>query len=194
MKAQARETMRQVLAEMTAEEKQLESARLCEMLVQLIEEKEREARVGASAVMWPQLKVGTFSALLREPDLRALHDALPDVDWYYPLCRDEDQMSYYLVHDVDELERGSFGIMEPNAERHERVAAGQLDVILCPGFAFGRDGSRLGKGGGYYDRYLMGRAVHCELIGVGFACQVYDTVPVEKHDVRMNRVLEIPSS
>jgi 5-formyltetrahydrofolate cyclo-ligase len=63
------------------------------------------------------------------------------------------------------------------------IEAAQLDVVLLPGVAFGRDGSRLGQGGGWYDRALQGsRAVR---IGVGFELQVTEALPVEEHDLKM---------
>ncbi len=63
----------------------------------------------------------------------------------------------------------------------EEVDAEDLAVVLLPGLAFGRDGSRLGQGGGWFDRALEdSRAV---LVGVAFNCQIVDALPVEEHDV-----------
>ena len=60
----------------------------------------------------------------------------------------------------------------------------EIDVVLLPGLAFGRDGSRLGQGGGWFDRALQNsRAI---LVGVGFGCQIVDTLPTEAHDVAVS--------
>lgn len=61
------------------------------------------------------------------------------------------------------------------------VRVEEIDLALLPGLAFGRDGSRLGQGGAWFDRVLSdSRAV---LVGVGFGCQIVDALPVEAHDV-----------
>jgi 5-formyltetrahydrofolate cyclo-ligase len=64
-----------------------------------------------------------------------------------------------------------------------------LDVVIVPGLAFAPDGHRLGQGGGWYDRFLTGVGEHCETIGVGFSEQVLDRLPVEAHDVVLDRVV-----
>lgn len=63
------------------------------------------------------------------------------------------------------------------------------DVIVVPGLAFTADGRRLGQGGGWYDRFLPGRRADCVTIGVCFAPQLVDDVPVDQHDVVLDLVL-----
>jgi 5-formyltetrahydrofolate cyclo-ligase len=64
-----------------------------------------------------------------------------------------------------------------------------LDVVVVPGLAFTASGERLGQGGGWYDRFLAGVRDDCVTIGVAFAEQVVDELPVELHDVRLTRVV-----
>jgi 5-formyltetrahydrofolate cyclo-ligase len=64
-----------------------------------------------------------------------------------------------------------------------------LDVVIVPGLAFTRAGDRLGQGGGWYDRFLGEVRDGCTTIGVGFAVQVVDELPVEEHDVRLGVVV-----
>jgi 5-formyltetrahydrofolate cyclo-ligase len=64
-----------------------------------------------------------------------------------------------------------------------------VDVVLVPGLAFTADGHRLGQGGGWYDRFLARVGPHCSTIGVGFAVQLVDTMPIEAHDVVLDRVV-----
>lgn len=61
------------------------------------------------------------------------------------------------------------------------VPAEEIEVALLPGVAFGRDGSRLGQGGGWFDRALAGS--QAIVAGVAFSCQVTDALPREEHDV-----------
>lgn len=63
------------------------------------------------------------------------------------------------------------------------------DVIIVPGTAFTTDGRRLGQGGGWYDRFLAGRRTDAVTIGIGFAPQVIDFVPVGRHDVVLDCVV-----
>jgi len=60
-------------------------------------------------------------------------------------------------------------------------------AILIPGRAFDKSGNRLGRGGGYYDRIL--RDVKCLKIGVAFNCQLFDSIPVEPHDQKVDIII-----
>lgn len=62
------------------------------------------------------------------------------------------------------------------------------DVIVVPGLAFTRDGRRLGQGGGWYDRFLAARRTDALVIGVCFAEQLRDDLPVAGHDVSVDVV------
>ena len=64
-----------------------------------------------------------------------------------------------------------------------------VDLILVPGLAFTRDGARLGRGGGYYDRLLANCPPRTRRIGVCFAAQIVATLPVEAHDQCVERVI-----
>jgi 5-formyltetrahydrofolate cyclo-ligase len=77
------------------------------------------------------------------------------------------------------LAPGAFGILEPDgrAERLDR-----LDAVIVPGVAFTRDGRRLGRGGGVYDRVLAGLRPDAITIGVCAAPFLVDQVPVAPHD------------
>lgn len=70
-----------------------------------------------------------------------------------------------------------------------RVEPASLDLVVVPGLAFAADGRRLGRGGGHYDRFLAATGAHCRWVGVGFAEQLVDDVPVARHDVRLHAVV-----
>lgn len=85
-----------------------------------------------------------------------------------------------------ELVSGRFGVREPSPSC-PAMPVETLDLIVLPGVAFSPDGSRLGRGKGYYDRLLaVSRAVTC---GVGFDEQLVPLVPVEPHDVKLHYVV-----
>ena len=145
-----------------------------------------------------------FSAVERLPEFRAARTvavfaALPDepatdevlARWASTrrvvLPRVEgDAMRFYACR-PDALVFGAFGILEPQGERP--CPAGAIDLVVCPGVAFTADGRRLGRGRGYYDRYLGDPAFRGFRVGVCYAHQLVDDLPVEPHDVRMDRVI-----
>lgn len=61
-----------------------------------------------------------------------------------------------------------------------------VDLILVPGLAFSKDRHRLGRGGGFFDRLLAGRAAKAFKLGVCFSSQLLDSIPTEPHDVVMD--------
>jgi 5-formyltetrahydrofolate cyclo-ligase len=87
----------------------------------------------------------------------------------------------------DKMHRGKVGIPEPTTPPFE----GDIDVIIVPAVAFDKEGNRLGRGGGYYDRFLKKQS-HATFIGVGYDFQLVDEVPVRKHDQKMHRII-LPS-
>lgn len=69
------------------------------------------------------------------------------------------------------------------------------DVVIVPGVAFTSEGDRLGQGGGWYDRFLRAVRADCLTVGVAFREQLVGELPVEPHDVRVDRVVtDRPSS
>jgi 5-formyltetrahydrofolate cyclo-ligase len=64
-----------------------------------------------------------------------------------------------------------------------------IDVVIVPGTAFTHAGGRLGQGGGWYDRFLAMVRPDCVTIGVAFAPQIVDELPLEPHDVAVDVVV-----
>ena len=69
------------------------------------------------------------------------------------------------------------------------VDASWPDVVIVPGIAFTLAGDRLGQGGGWYDRFLAEIRADCVTIGVCFAEQIVESLPVESHDVTIDHVV-----
>jgi 5-formyltetrahydrofolate cyclo-ligase len=85
------------------------------------------------------------------------------------------------------VKAGELGILEVPDGRP--VPAAELDVVLAPCQAVDRRGYRLGKGGGFYDRFLARADLRAAVIAVGFQEQVLDEVPVATHDRRVPMVV-----
>lgn len=101
-----------------------------------------------------------------------------------------ERMVFYRVTDpARELCMGQFGAREPFADDATRVRPEDAATILVPGLAFDETGGRLGRGGGFYDRFLATSASRARTLGVGFACQLVDRVPLEAHDIQLDAVV-----
>ena len=81
---------------------------------------------------------------------------------------------------------GDFNILEPQNEPYQ----GDFDLIIVPGVAFDRKGNRLGRGRGYYDRFLC-QHLDVKRIGICFDFQLVDEVPAEPFDIQMDEVLTL---
>ncbi len=116
------------------------------------------------------------------------------INTYIPYIVKNNRLNLFRLKGLDykkDLTKGCYGIFEPKARfkesgiNHESLS---LDLVIVPGLGFTRSGKRLGRGGGYYDRFL---SQHQEVkkIGVCFAEQIMDDLPIEDHDVRMDKVI-----
>lgn len=83
------------------------------------------------------------------------------------------------------LVTGAFGIQEPPSEAP--TAGTEFDLILVPGMAFDRRGGRLGRGKGYYDRFLEKTTGF--RVGICFDDRIVDKVPGESHDAGMDAIV-----
>lgn len=94
----------------------------------------------------------------------------------------------FFDYDAATVVRGAFGISEPGPLARECLPE-EIDLMLVPGRAFTQDGGRMGRGGGYYDRYLAQPGFRAVKVGVCFRHQLVDTLATEGHDVAMDRVV-----
>ncbi|MDP1989942.1 MAG: 5-formyltetrahydrofolate cyclo-ligase [Syntrophales bacterium] len=100
-----------------------------------------------------------------------------------PFCHVESrELTACRIDGFDELETGHYGIRAPKEGLLRPVDVGEIDAILVPAVAFDRRGYRIGYGGGYYDRFLP-RAPQAVKIGVAFASQIIEEIPVGRHDL-----------
>ena len=125
-------------------------------------------------------------------------DVLPDVlksdkAVVVPWCNDDGQLELFHLKDMDELETGMYGILEPRKELREltqnKFDIFDLDVIMVPGVAFDTRGARMGHGKGYYDKLLENAWPDTTLVALAFECQMFEEIPVASHDVFMNKII-----
>lgn len=96
-----------------------------------------------------------------------------------------DDLELRYFNRKDRLRAGMFGIGEPSEE--EPADENDIELAIIPGVAFDREGNRLGRGKGYYDRTLERLEKACR-IGVCFSFQILDSIPTEECDRRMDEV------
>lgn len=88
---------------------------------------------------------------------------------------------------ISSLKPGAFGISEPTGQVFSADRYGEIDLALIPGRAFTKDGRRLGRGRGYYDRLLP--SIHCPKTGICFPFQIVEDIPCEPHDIVLDEVI-----
>ncbi len=135
-------------------------------------------------VIQRHLVIGVFAPIQKEPK------------WFLRMDKDVEKLTAYPAYSKDGMifrlaERSKlvlnqdFGadIFGPNET--EKVVAPK--IIIVPGLGFMKDGTRLGRGKGFYDRYLEDKSVI--KIGVSFEMQILDCIPTDPHDVKMDFIV-----
>lgn len=83
------------------------------------------------------------------------------------------------------LYESGFGTLAPS----ELAPRAEPDIVIMPLLGFDKSGTRLGYGGGYYDRTLAGMKKKPKLIGLAFAAQELDRIPREAHDIPLDAIV-----
>jgi 5-formyltetrahydrofolate cyclo-ligase len=128
----------------------------------------------------PSVVVG-FLAMGDEIDMSPLVGALPDIR--FGLTRTAPG-SMLTVHTFDgPREQHPYGFEQPRSDAPV-IQSDEIDVVLVPGLAFSPDGRRLGRGAGYYDRFLA--TIEAIKIGLTTSDRLRPDIPLEPHDVTMD--------
>jgi 5-formyltetrahydrofolate cyclo-ligase len=137
--------------------------------------------------------VGVFVADDGEPDLsRFVHDVWSSqgetgslLQVALPVLSDDPNdfsMTYVAWTANDRLVPARFGIPVPATRQPI-----EPDLILAPFTGFDPAGNRIGRGGGFFDRFLA--STTARVVGVGFECQRFAAIPVEPHDVPLKTIV-----
>jgi 5-formyltetrahydrofolate cyclo-ligase len=128
-----------------------------------------------------KLIIGGFAPISKEP---VWYTELPG-DFKFAFPSYEERMLFRISTFLELEKRSDFGveILSPKKVATEVVP----DILLIPGLAFSLKGERLGRGKGFYDRYL--KDFSGTKVGLCFECQLEDLIPTETHDQKMNLII-----
>ena len=87
--------------------------------------------------------------------------------------------------DHDLVKGEGFGIPEPGGSVFDKPE--EIDLIVVPGVAFDRKNNRMGRGKGYYDKFLQSTKAY--KVGICFDFQLLEEVPTDEHDILMDSVI-----
>lgn len=104
-----------------------------------------------------------------------------------PVCARDRTMKPCPLLDKAKLKKGNYGVLEPAIKKFMTTQG--LDLVIVPGVAFDRGGNRLGRGRGYYDRFLGRLPKKALSIGLAFDFQILPSLPTTATDVHVNRVI-----
>ncbi|ATW25565.1 5-formyltetrahydrofolate cyclo-ligase [Candidatus Formimonas warabiya] len=88
----------------------------------------------------------------------------------------------------EDLQPGTWGILEPKPEKLRPVGPGGIDFVIVPGVAFDLSCNRLGYGVGYYDRFLPQLKENTPKIAVAFELQMVEALIPDQYDIPMDAV------
>jgi 5-formyltetrahydrofolate cyclo-ligase len=171
-KEQLRQKMREEAKRHSPEQRAAASRQICERVLAL------KPWANAASVL-------LFAPTASEPDISPLMNDGKQVS----LPAFNEKLGRYearLVQSENDWAPGRYGIPEP-ATSCPLTDLSTLELVLAPGVAFTLDGTRLGRGKGYYDRLLA--QVKAIKIGVCFDWQVLPRIPRDRHDVKMDHIV-----
>ena len=158
-----------------------------------------EVRTKVSRALWEAVEQ---LEAFRSAHTIALFSALPDEpDTTEALCRwsrekallvprVEGEVMHFYPYRPEQMLPGAFGIEEP--QQGEVADPRTIDLIIVPGVAFTSAGDRMGRGKGFYAKYLIHLRPDATKVGVCYAHQVVASLPTEPHDIRMDRLICAP--
>ena len=142
-------------------------------------------------------------ARVKEADVVMVYYSLPDEIYTHelvdelvrlgktvllPKMIDDRNIEARVYKGKEDLQQGhSFHILEPAGECFRAME--DIDTIVVPGMSFDKEGNRLGRGKGYYDRFLS-QLKHAYKIGVCFDFQCVKEVPTDENDIKMDEVID----
>ncbi len=156
------------------------------------EEKEKQAKMVFTRLKGlPQFRFAeTVMAFWSMDDEIPTHSFIEEISGskrvFLPVIKDDDIAIKPYISTEEMQPEMRFNIFEPTGDEVPNI---NPDLIIVPGLAFDANCNRLGRGKGYYDRFLSSIEVASGLVGICFNEQIVDRVPVDEHDYKVDSVI-----
>lgn len=135
-----------------------------------------------SAGLW-----GIFVPLPSEPPVDVFCRRPSSIRWCFPRTVEGGLEMRHTFFAQENFEFGPLGVWEPQVARSSLVERDQLKGVFVPGVGFDQQGRRLGRGGGYYDRFLQG--FKGRRIAVAYSCQMSrEKITTDHHDQTVDEI------
>lgn len=132
--------------------------------------------------------VALFAPLSSEPNIEPLLEMGGARLFCFPRALPEGQLHFHAVREPGQLIPVSGALREPVAEAYE-IPVEEIDLLVVPGLAFTREGLRLGRGGGYYDRFLAQPLLRAKKMAACFQTQLVEELPILDHDEKVDAIV-----
>ena len=148
-----------------------------------------------TALKWIEYRraraVALYSPVHNEVDTSAiLGDALKlGKKVFYPKLSMAGLPGFARIRSSAELVVGRYGILEPVGNEVLAPLQDESLIVFIPGLLFDRQGHRLGRGGGWYDRVLKGLGDRGFFVGLAYEIQLVDDLPAESWDQRVHFII-----
>jgi len=179
-KQQLRAKMKEKLVSQSREDRETASEVIAEKLFDLAEFKQ------ASIIMF---YMSTGSEVSTEGMIKQAISAGKIVAIPVSKVEERKLVASQLIAFNNELQLGPYGILQPKEEYVREIDPEKIELVIVPGLAFDRTGRRLGRGKGYYDRFLSSLPETTPKVGLAFHFQIIDEVPCCSHDFPLTMVI-----
>lgn len=175
-KTDLRKKARQILTSFSSETVKINSLAISKNLTSIVQELYSNHQAN------PVINLGAYSPLQKEV-LWYLNFEQGNFSFSVPHLYNESEMDFFKVS-LDEIKNDSLGLELESKHLNQKETP---EVLFIPGLAFTKEGKRLGRGKGFYDRYLM--SFKGIKIGVCFESQLFEEIETEEHDQVMDIII-----
>lgn len=135
--------------------------------------------------------LGLYKSLPHEVEVSAIEEwaHAHGIRIAYPLISG-DEVDFFVIEDSTQVmwkKNPNLGVEEPSGSGLAKISGHALTVVLTPGRAFSRQGVRVGRGKGYFDRYFAKNPAPLK-VGVAFSFQIFDSIEINPWDVKMDLI------
>ncbi len=172
-KNQMRQFYKKTLHLLSKERKNEASSLACSFLLDLSQ------KLNLVASFWPlddEIDIAPFNLKMIEQNKLALPKVVGS------------DLLFFKVSSIDRLKISLWGILEPIDTDLIPLSSDEVSLYLVPALAFDSNFHRLGRGKGFYDKFLNSYSIH-QTLGIGFKEQLSPhPLPIETHDTTLNQV------